>query len=101
MGKVKFVFPNDDGIYLHDTPERDLLAKSDRHFSNGCIRLDKALVLGKWLLGRPVGTAGGKPEAAEPLPVPVPVWLTYITAMQTKRGVDFRPDVYGRDARAG
>jgi murein L,D-transpeptidase YcbB/YkuD len=101
MGKVKFVFPNDDGIYLHDTPERDLLAKSDRHFSNGCIRLDKALVLGKWLLGRPVGTAGGKPEAAEPLPVPVPVWLTYITAMPTKRGVDFRPDVYGRDARAG
>lgn len=101
MGKIKFVFPNDQGIYLHDTPERDLLAKSDRHFSNGCIRLDKALVLGKWLLDRPVGDAGGKPEAAEPLPVPVPVYLTYITAKDTKTGVDFRPDVYGRDAKAG
>lgn len=101
MGKVKFVFPNEDGIYLHDTPERDLLAKDDRHFSNGCIRLDKALVLGKWLLERPVGTAGGKPEQAEPLPVPVPVYLTYITAKDTKAGVDFRTDVYGRDAKAG
>jgi murein L,D-transpeptidase YcbB/YkuD len=101
MGKVKFVFPNDQGIYLHDTPERDLLAKKDRHFSNGCIRLDKALVLGKWLLGRPVGNADGKPEAAEPLPVQVPVYLTYITAEATKSGLAFRPDVYGRDSKAG
>ncbi|TPG39019.1 L,D-transpeptidase [Sphingomonas koreensis] len=100
MGKVKFLFPNDDGIYLHDTPERDLLAKDDRHFSNGCIRLDKALVLGKWLLEKPVGNAGGKPEQAVPLPVSVPVYLTYITAMPSKTGVAFRPDVYGRDAKA-
>src|SRR3546814_7488160 len=42
MGRVKFLFPNDEGIYLHDTPERDLLAKPVRHFSNGCIRLEKA-----------------------------------------------------------
>ena len=101
MGKVKFVFPNDQGIYLHDTPERDLLAKSDRHFSNGCIRLDKALVLGKWLLGHPVGDADGKPETAVALPTPVPVYLTYITAESTRHGVAFRPDVYGRDAKAG
>jgi murein L,D-transpeptidase YcbB/YkuD len=101
MGRVKFVFPNDQGIYLHDTPERDLLAKSDRHFSNGCIRLDKAMVLGKWLLGHSVGDADGKPEAAVPLSTPVPVYLTYITAESTKHGVDFRPDIYGRDAKAG
>lgn len=101
MGQVKFLFPNDDGIYLHDTPERDLLAKADRHFSNGCVRLDKAQVLGKWLLARPVGNAGGKPETAEPLPVPVPVYLTYITAEPTKDGIAFRSDVYGRDAKAG
>jgi len=42
MGKVKFLFPNDFGIFLHDTPERELLAKDDRHFSNGCIRLEDA-----------------------------------------------------------
>lgn len=99
MGKVKFVFPNTQGIYLHDTPERDLLAKSDRHFSNGCIRLDKAMVLGKWLLGHSVGNAGGKPEASVALPVPVPVYLTYITAETKKTGIAFLADVYGRDAK--
>jgi murein L,D-transpeptidase YcbB/YkuD len=101
MGKVKFVFPNDDGIYLHDTPERELLAKSDRHFSNGCIRLEKAAELGRWLLGRSIANRSGEPEHAVPLPVPVPVYLTYITATATKSGVAFRPDVYGRDAKAG
>lgn len=101
MGRVKFVFPNDDGIYLHDTPERELLAKDDRHFSNGCIRLEYADKLGRWLLGKPVPKADGKPEQAFPLPVPVPVYLTYITAKETKGEVAFRPDVYGRDARAG
>ena len=100
MGRVKFLFPNKLGIYLHDTPERDLLAKDDRHFSNGCIRLDKALVLGKWLLGRPVGDAGGKPETPEMLPVPVPVYLTYLTAQPSRHGVTFRPDIYGRDGTA-
>ena len=58
-------------------------------------------MLGKWLLDRPVGDAGGEPEAAEPLPVPVPVYLTYITAETTKTGLAFRQDVYGRDAKAG
>src|SRR5690606_24392611 len=42
MGRVKFLFPNDEGIYLHDTPDRALLKKPDRHFSNGCIRLEDA-----------------------------------------------------------
>ncbi|HVI98973.1 MAG TPA: L,D-transpeptidase family protein [Sphingomonas sp.] len=100
MGKVKFLFPNDEGIYLHDTPERDLLRKSDRHFSNGCIRLEKAMELGRWLLQRPVPTKDKKPEDAIPLPVSVPVYLTYITAEDTKKGVSFRPDVYGRDFQA-
>jgi murein L,D-transpeptidase YcbB/YkuD len=78
-----------------------LLAKDDRHFSNGCIRLEYADKLGRWLLGKPVPKADGKPEQAFPLPVPVPVYLTYITAADTKGEVAFRPDVYGRDARAG
>nr|WP_286207607.1 L,D-transpeptidase family protein [Hephaestia sp. MAHUQ-44] len=99
MGRVKFTFPNDDGIYLHDTPDRALLAKSDRHFSNGCIRLEHAMVLGRWLLQRPVPVKTSKPEEAVVLPVAVPVYLTYITAQPTKAGVTFRPDVYGRDGR--
>ena len=97
MGKVKFLFPNDEGIYLHDTPDRALLGKPDRHFSNGCIRLENAAKLGQWLLHRSINTKSKTPEQAVPLPVEVPVYLTYITAMATERGIAFRNDVYGRD----
>lgn len=97
MGKVKFLFPNDEGIYLHDTPNRALLAKADRHLSNGCIRLENAAALGKWLLRKPIRTASKTPEQYAPLPVPVPVYLTYLTAAATEKGVMFRDDVYGRD----
>lgn len=96
MGKVKFLFPNDEGIYLHDTPDRELLEKSDRHFSNGCIRLENAAELGRWLLQKPL-RVGKDPEQAVPLPAPVPVYLTYLTATATDAGVAFREDVYGRD----
>jgi murein L,D-transpeptidase YcbB/YkuD len=97
MGKVKFLFPNDEGIYLHDTPERALLGKPDRHFSNGCIRLENAGQLGQWLLHRSINTKSKTPEQAVALPVEVPVYLTYITAITTDRGIAFRDDVYGRD----
>lgn len=97
MGKVKFLFPNDHGIYLHDTPNTDLLRKADRHLSNGCIRLEKAEQLGKWMLGKPVTTKSKAPEQAIPLPVPVPVYLTYLTATGTKKDVTLLNDVYGLD----
>ncbi|WP_223262782.1 L,D-transpeptidase family protein [Sphingobium sp. SCG-1] len=97
MGRVKFLFPNDEGIYLHDTPEKALLQKSDRHLSNGCIRLENAAELGRWLLQRPVRAISKEPEQAVPLPVQVPVYLTYLTATATDAGVAFREDVYGRD----
>jgi murein L,D-transpeptidase YcbB/YkuD len=99
MGRVKFLFPNDKGIYLHDTPNRDLLAKDDRHFSNGCIRLEKASQLGRWLMGKPLPTRLGAPEQPLALPVPVPVYITYLTAGATANGrqVAMLDDVYGRD----
>lgn len=97
MGKAKFLFPNKLGIYLHDTPKRDLLKKDDRHFSNGCIRLEDAATLGRWLLQKPLRAPSSKPEQAVPLPVQVPVYLTYLTPVATKAGVAFRKDVYGRD----
>ena len=99
MGKVKFLFPNDHGIYLHDTPNTDLLRKADRHLSNGCIRLEKAFELGKWMMGKPVTAKTKAPEQAVPLPVPVPVYLTYLTATGTKKGITLLDDVYGRDGR--
>jgi murein L,D-transpeptidase YcbB/YkuD len=97
MGKVKFMFPNDLGIYLHDTPSRDLLAKPARHFSNGCVRLEDAQRLGRWFFGKPLVAESGEPEQHVPLPQPVPVYLTYLTAVPIGQGVQFLPDVYGRD----
>lgn len=97
MGKVKFLFPNKAGIYLHDTPDRALLKKDDRHFSNGCIRLENASELGRWLFQRPLRAKGKAPEQAVALPVQVPVYLTYLTPVAVESGVAFRNDVYGRD----
>jgi murein L,D-transpeptidase YcbB/YkuD len=97
MGRVKFLFPNDLGIYLHDTPDRALFRAADRHFSNGCIRLEDAAKLGQWLLGKPLRNAK-TPEQAVALPVPVPVFLTYLTVADSGDGsIGFRADVYGRD----
>lgn len=97
MGRVKFMFPNAEGIYLHDTPDKDLFAKKDRHFSNGCIRLEDAPRLGKWLLGRSITSPSKQPEQIVPLTVPVPVYITYFTATPTENGFGFVKDVYGRD----
>lgn len=98
MGKVKFLFPNEMGIYLHDTSELELMAKPERHLSNGCIRLGDAPGLGAWLLGRPISGITTQLEHAVPLRVPVPVYLTYFTAVEGKEGTDFIDDVYRRDA---
>lgn len=97
MGRVKFIFPNDLGIYLHDTPARDLFGKEARQFSNGCVRLEDAARLGRWFFGKPLATGSGAPEQHEPLPAPVPVYLTYLTVSPQGGGVRFLPDVYGRD----
>ena len=97
MGRVKFMFPNDLGIYLHDTPSRDLFAKPARHFSNGCVRLEDAQRLGRWFFGKQPVADGTAPEQHQSLPQPVPVYLTYLTAVPTAQGVQFLPDVYGRD----
>lgn len=101
MGRVKFLFPNDEGIYLHDTPDRALLAKEDRHLSNGCIRLENAPALARWLTGKPLPSTTRTPEQAVALQVPVPVYLTYLTATESNARVAFRDDIYGRDAAGG
>ncbi len=102
MGKIKYLFTNEIGIYLHDTPERELLTKEDRHFSNGCIRLEDAAGLGQWLLGKPLRAIDtNQPEQVAQLPQPVPVYITYFTASEgADGGVALVDDVYGRDAPA-
>jgi L,D-transpeptidase YcbB len=97
MGKVKFMFPNETGIFLHDTPDRKLFAKTNRHFSNGCVRLEDAARLGTWLMGRPLPTSSTVPDQAVMLSAAVPIYMTYFTGVETKTGVRFLADVYNRD----
>ena len=97
MGRIKFMFPNDYGIYLHDTPEKALMKEDNRHFSNGCIRLEDAPRLGKWLFDGKAPKHPKTPEQIAPLPYPVPVYLTYLTTAPSPSGVKFAEDVYGLD----
>ena len=97
MGRMKFMFPNDQGIYLHDTPDKSLMKKPARHFSNGCIRLEDAPRLGKWFFGKALAASSKQPEQQMPLPEPVPVYLTYLTVTPTEHDIGFLDDPYGRD----
>lgn len=98
MGRVKFMLPNDLGVYLHDTPLRDLFRGADRRQSSGCIRLEDAQRLGRWLFRGPMPRASGAPEQRVDLPEPIPVYITYLTALPTGDGIAFLPDAYRRDA---
>jgi murein L,D-transpeptidase YcbB/YkuD len=107
LGQVKFLFPNEHSVYMHDTPHRELFARGVRAFSNGCIRLEKPVELAEMLLtGQvpdPAGyyrdlVAAGK-ERAVKLERTVPVLITYRTVTFEPDGTArYREDVYGRDA---
>ena len=98
MGRLKFGFPNGSDIYLHDTPVKNLFAQDDRSLSHGCIRLEDAERLGRWLLGREPQTASSDPEQNVLLPTPVPIYLTYVTAqIGTDGRLSFVDDLYQRD----
>jgi murein L,D-transpeptidase YcbB/YkuD len=98
MGRVKYEFPNKLGIYLHDTPDKDLMLKSARQFSSGCIRLEDAERLGVWLLNSPLPEGGSDAETKVPLPEPVPVYVTYLTAFPSNGQIALGPDPYRKDA---
>jgi murein L,D-transpeptidase YcbB/YkuD len=97
MGKVKFEFPNGKGIYLHDTPAKQLMDKDARQLSHGCIRMENAPAMHQWLMGEPIPTDITKPEDKVPLPVPVPIYVTYLTASPDGTGIAFHDDPYGLD----
>ncbi|HVI04946.1 MAG TPA: L,D-transpeptidase family protein, partial [Sphingomicrobium sp.] len=98
MGRMKFMFPNEFGVYLHDNPRRELFLKSARYFSGGCVRLEDAARLGRWLFGRDLDWQSAGTEEPVPLAMPVPVYITYLTAMPDGASVAYYDDVYGRDA---
>ncbi len=108
LGQVKFMFPNHHNIYLHDTPAKSLFSREVRAYSHGCVRLNDPKDFAYALLARqsndPVAEfqrhlRTGR-ETRVNLEQPVPVHLIYRTAFTTAKGnVQFRRDIYGRDAR--
>ncbi|NEX13462.1 MAG: murein L,D-transpeptidase [Prosthecochloris sp.] len=102
LGRVKFMFPNKHLVYLHDTPGKHLFDKSSRAFSHGCIRLQNPLDLAELLLGwsgekvRQTVSAGRTRRIN--LPTKLPVFLLYLTAVAEGEEVQFKNDVYSRDA---
>jgi murein L,D-transpeptidase YcbB/YkuD len=100
MGNVKFMLPNRLGIYLHDTPNKANFQLEDRRLSSGCVRVEDARRLSRWLFGgRNVKPSGPAPEQHVDLPEPVPVYITYLTAVpKVGGGIVFRQDFYRRDA---
>jgi len=98
LGAVKYAIPNPFGVYLHDTSAKELLTKETRLFSGGCIRLEDAARLGQWLFGRKLEADSPRPDIEVALDRPVPVYVTYLTAMPTGSSIAWYDDVYGRDA---
>src|SRR5437764_13016753 len=77
LGHFKFDLPNGDGIYLHDTPKKELFAQDERNLSHGCVRLEDAPRLARWLLGHEPPAASA-PEQNVLLPQPVPIPISYL-----------------------
>jgi len=99
MGRIKFMFPNQFGVYLHDNPRRNLFKESVRYFSGGCVRLEDAWRLSRWLFnGRELSWEGAGTEEPVPLTAPVPVYITYLTAVPDGQSIAYYDDAYGRDA---
>lgn len=108
LGKVKFMFPNPNNIYLHDTPAKNLFANEVRAYSHGCIRVGSPEDLAYAILAAQSDDPKAVYQAALAtdletrleLQVPLPVHLVYFTAFPNANGsVTYRNDVYGRDAK--
>jgi L,D-transpeptidase YcbB len=107
LGLVKFIFPNNYDVYLHDSPERELFSKARRDFSHGCIRLEKPEDLAVWVLRNNPGWDAARVHAAMNgsqtqqvnLVHPIPVLIVYATVIVSEDGaVHFYDDLYGHDA---
>ena len=106
LGLIKFMFPNEHAVYLHDTNDRGLFARSERDLSSGCVRVEHPFVLADLLLS---GAPGWSPEVRDgyvsagrttriDLVRPMPIVLNYFTAWRDAAGtLQFREDIYRRD----
>jgi murein L,D-transpeptidase YcbB/YkuD len=106
LGKVKFMFPNKEDVYLHDTPSKSLFNRSTRDFSHGCVRIEKPLELAQFALrNQPEWTEENIRLAMEApkmqrvmLKKPIPILFFYTTSFVEQNGeVAFYRDIYGHD----
>jgi murein L,D-transpeptidase YcbB/YkuD len=106
LGTLRLNIPNNDGVYMHDTPEKGLFGEDMRFDSSGCVRVQNVRELVAWLLHHTPGWTHDKIDATiksgeridARLIKPVPVYWVYITAWATPDGVvQFRDDIYNRD----
>ena len=107
LGRVKFIFPNKDDVYLHDTPANALFSKSRRDFSHGCVRVANPQKLAEFALknqdtwnAETIQLAMNTPKTQRViLKKPIPVLFFYITAFfDQDDNLEFYPDIYGHDA---
>lgn len=105
LGLVKFMFPNNFAVYIHDTPSRELFIRDERTFSSGCIRIADPFDFAKALLrNQPQWTEdrirtamnSGREQRVNLSPA-IPVFLVYLTSWAENGEIQFRKDVYGRD----
>jgi len=109
LGLIKFVFPNDEDVYMHGTPAQNLFASSRRDLSHGCIRVEDPVALAEWALGansgwtrnRILAATSGTDSSHVRLARPFPVILFYTTALVAPEDgrLHFAEDIYGYDAR--
>ena len=108
LGLIKFVFPNEQDVYMHGTPAQPLFARSRRDFSHGCVRVRDPIALATWVLGgqaewtpeRIVAATGGQQTLHVKLARPIRVILFYATAavMPEDGTIRFAEDIYRQDA---
>lgn len=106
LGRIKFMFPNKYDVYIHDTPSKELFAKTERGFSSGCIRIEKPIELAEYVLhGNVIWTyekiieeINKNIEKTVKLPEPINIHLLYWTVwVDDNENIQFRNDIYGRD----
>ena len=108
LGLIKFIFPNDQNVYLHSTPSQSLFSESRRDFSHGCVRVEDPKALATWVLRNNPGWTRERVEAAFAaqkeqqvnLTEQIPVLIVYGTAITKENGqVFFLDDIYGYDKK--
>ena len=100
LGKIVFKFPNEMGIYLHDTPGKALFQQDERLASAGCVRLENANGLSRLVLGNAIDWSSVETDKYVPFPRPVPVYLSYLTAVPEGDQIVEQRDIYEKDDAA-